>query len=183
MILAFMPARSLLLAAACANALCAATLASAVEAADPPAQSLEIEGMTFVASAGLENDAIVEAEHATFARTDRVARLTRVHARVGKAAGAESASAGGLELECERGHFDVASGDLTAEGNVRGVTADGRRFETEHLVYRRATGRVSTRSPVVIRDAFGTARGVGFEYWIRENRFRLIGGASVEQGS
>jgi hypothetical protein len=34
----------------------------------------------------------------------------------------------------------------------------------------------------VIRDAFGTLRGAGFEYWVRENRFRLIGGASVVQG-
>jgi LPS export ABC transporter protein LptC len=124
----------------------------------------------------------VEAERASFGRTDRVARLTTVHARVGKAAGAKASGAGGLELECERGSFDVASGDLTAEGNVRGVTADGRRFETQRLVYSRATGRVSTRAPVVIRDAFGTARGAGFEYWVRENRFRLIGGASVEQG-
>jgi LPS export ABC transporter protein LptC len=82
----------------------------------------------------------------------------------------------------ERGSFDLGSGDLSAEGNVRGVTADGRHFETEHVVYRRETGRVSTRSPVVIKDEFGTIRGAGFEYWVRENRFRLIGGASVEQG-
>lgn len=183
MILASMPARSLRLAAVFAIPLCAAAFVSAAEASGPVADALEIEGMTFVASAGQENDAIVEAERASFERSDRVARLTRVHARVGKAAGAATASAGGLDLQCERGSFDLASGDLTAEGNVRGVTEDGRRFETQHLVYRRSTGRVSTRSPVVIRDAFGTARGAGFEYWIRENRFRLIGGASVEQGS
>jgi LPS export ABC transporter protein LptC len=183
MILASMLARSLRFAAAFAIPLCAASLASAGEAVDSLADALEIEGMTFVASADQANDAIVEAERASFERKDRVARLTGVHARVGKAAGSATASAGGLELECERGRFDLASGDLTAEGNVRGVTEDGRRFETQHLVYRRATGRVSTRSPVVIRDAFGTARGAGFEYWIRENRFRLIGGASVEQDS
>jgi LPS export ABC transporter protein LptC len=183
MILASMRARSWRFVAAFTLPLCVASFASAAEPADLVADVLEIEGMTFVASAGQENEAIVEAEHASFLRTDRVARLIRVHARVGKAAGAETSTAGGFELECERGHFDVASGDLTAEGNVRGVTEDGRRFETQQLVYRRATGRVSTRSPVVIRDAFGTARGAGFEYWIRENRFRLIGGASVEQGS
>jgi LPS export ABC transporter protein LptC len=183
MILAFMLARALRLAATWAIVLSGAAFPSAAEAPDPAEQSLEIEGMTFVASAGPENDAIVEAERASFGRIERVAHLRTVHARVGKAAGAATSSAGGLELECERGRFDLASGDLTAEGNVRGVTEDGRRFETQQLVYRRSTGRVSTRSPVVIRDGFGTARGAGFEYWIRENRFRLIGGASVEQGS
>ena len=181
MILASMWTRPARFAAAFAIPLCAASLVSAGEADDPLADALEIEGMTFVASAGPQNDAIVEAEQATFGRTDRVARLSRVRARVGKAAGAAAPSAGGLELECERGVFDLASGDLTAEGRVHGVTEDGRRFETERLVYRRATGRVSTRSPVVIHDGFGTARGAGFEYWVRENRFRLIGGASVEQ--
>ena len=181
MILASMWTRPARFVAACVIPLCAASFAGADQGDDALADALEIEGMTFVASAGPQNDAIVEAEQANFGRTDRVARLSRVRARVGKAAGAATRSEGGLELQCERGVFDLASGDLTAEGTVRGVTEDGRRFETERLVYRRATGRVSTRSPVVIHDGFGTARGAGFEYWVRENRFRLIGGASVEQ--
>ena len=50
------------------------------------------------------------------------------------------------------------------------------------MIYKRSTGRVSTVVPVVIHDGFGTIRGAGFEYWVKENRFRLIGGASVEQG-
>jgi len=182
MILAFMLPVSLRLAAALALPLCVASLVAANESSDAVADTLELEGMRFVASTGSANDAIVEAERARFARSTRVAHMSQVHARVGKAAGAATSSAGGVELECERGRFDLASGDLTAEGNVRGVTEDGRRFETQRLVYQRSTGRVSSRSPVVIRDAFGTARGAGFEYWVRENRFRLIGGASVEQG-
>src|SRR5262245_48348570 len=181
MILAFMPIRSARFAVAFALPLCLASFARADDAPDPLADALSLEGMTFVASAGAQNDAIIEAGRAVFGRSERVARLNRVHARVGKAAGAESQTAGGLELECDRGDYDLASGDLTAEGAVRGVTEDGRRFETERLVYRRATGRVSSRSPVVIHDSFGTARGTGFEYFVRENRFRLIGGASVEQ--
>jgi LPS export ABC transporter protein LptC len=182
MILAFMPARALRIAVAFAVPLALAQLATGAEGPEPFEADLTVEGMTFVASAGSQNDAIVEAGSASLGRSDRVARLTAVHARVGKAAGATSESLGGLELHCERGSFDLESGDLTAEGNVRGVTADGRRFETQRVVYRRATGRVSTQSPVVIRDGFGTIRGAGFEYWVRENRFRLIGGASVEQG-
>lgn len=181
MILAFMPVRPCL--AALALALSVAQSAAFAGESDPLAADLAVEGMTFVASEGSRSDAIVEAERASLGRSERVARLSEVHARVGKAAGSSAAGEGGLELRCERGSFDLASGDLTAEGNVSGTTADGRRFETQRLVYRRATGRVTTRSPVVIHDAFGTIRGAGFEYWVRENRFRLVGGASVEQGS
>lgn len=184
MILAFMPLRAPRIAAAFAFALPLAIGAAALAAGGPtPLEAdLRVDGMTFVSSAGSESDAIVEAGSASLGRADRVAHLTTVHARVGKAAGATTSALGGLELHCDRGSFDLDSGDLSAEGNVRGVTADGRRFETQHVVYKRETGRVSTRSPVVIKDAFGTIRGAGFEYWVRENRFRLIGGASVEQG-
>jgi opacity protein-like surface antigen len=183
MILAFMPMRALLIAVALALPFGSAALAADAEGPELPEADLRVEGMVFVSSDGAQNDAIVEAGSASMGREDRVAQLAVVHARVGKAAGATTeTSLGGLELHCDRGSFDLGSGDLSAEGNVRGVTADGRRFETEHVVYRRETGRVSTRSPVVIKDAFGTIRGAGFEYWVRENRFRLIGGASVEQG-
>jgi LPS export ABC transporter protein LptC len=182
MILAFMPFRALTLLAAFALPLCLAQNPAAAEATDALEADLSVEGMTFVSSAGSQNDAIVEAARASLGRADRVAHLSAVHARVGKAAGATRGTLGGLELHCDRGSFDLDSGDLSAEGNVRGVTADGRHFETQHVVYTRATGRVSSRAPVLIRDAFGTIRGAGFEYWVRENRFRLIGGASVEQG-
>jgi LPS export ABC transporter protein LptC len=180
MILAFMPRRLLQLAAF--GCLLLATSLPA-RAADPEIDAmadLEVEGMTYVASAGARNEVIVEAGRGRLGRGEQVARLEDVHARVGSFASA--GEAGGLELRCDRGSFDLERGDLTAEGDVQGKTADGRRFQTERLVYRRDTGRVTTRAPVVIRDAFGTLRGAGFEYWVRENRFRLIGGASVVQG-
>lgn len=207
MILAFMPARACRLVLTLVLLLCAGAAAPARDseeareagsdaageeigaggvegdAREALVDTLRLEGMRFVASNGPANDAIVEADRARFVRSARVAHMSGVRARVGKAAGSGATSRGGVELECERARFDLASGDLTAEGNVRGVTEDGRRFETQRLIYQRATGRVSTRSPVVIRDGFGTARGSGFEYFVRQNRFRLIGGASVERGS
>jgi LPS export ABC transporter protein LptC len=182
MILAFMPTRALFLALAFVLPLCAAGAAGAADGPGALDADLTVDGMTFVSSAGSHNDAIVEAARAQVGRADRKAHLSDVHARVGKAAGARTGTEGGLELRCERASFDLDTGDLTAEGNVTGVTADGRRFETERVIYKRDSGRVSTQAPVVIRDAFGTIRGAGFEYWVRENRFRLIGGASVEQG-
>ncbi len=177
MIFAFMPYRPVALVAL----LCGAGLSGAALAAgDPVPAELSVVGMTYVASNGARNEVIVEAERAEIGRGERVAHLQDVHARVGSFAAA-GAPEGGLELRCERGSFDLDAGDLTAEGKVRGTTADGRRFETERLRYRRATGRVTTEAPVVIRDGFGTLRGAGFEYWVKENRFRLIGGASVVQ--
>lgn len=161
--------------------ICWVGLSGAAHAAgDLAPAELSVVGMTYVSSNGARNEVIVEAERARIGRGERVAHLDNVHARVGSFAAAGSPE-GGLELRCDRGSFDLDAGDLTAEGKVRGTTADGRRFETEHLVYRRDTGRVTTQSPVVIRDGFGTLRGAGFEYWVRENRFRLIGGASVVQ--
>lgn len=177
-----MPFRALILLAVFSLPLSLARGAAGTEAAEALEADLSVEGMTFVSSAGSQNDAVVEAGRASLGRADRVAHLSAVHARVGKAAGATRGTLGGLELHCDRGTFDLDSGDLSAEGNVRGVTADGRQFETQHVVYHRETGRVSSRAPVLIRDAFGTIRGEGFEYWVRQNRFRLIGGASVEQG-
>lgn len=149
-------------------------------AGDLAPAELSVVGMTYVASEGARNEVVVEAGRARIGPGERIAHLDDVHARVGTFA-APGSPEGGLELRCDKGSFDLEGGDLTAEGNVRGRTADGRRFETEHLVYRRETGRVTTETPVVIRDGFGTLRGAGFEYWVRENRFRLLGGASVVQ--
>ena len=88
MILAFMPLRALRILAAFALPLCLAQLAGAADGPDPLEADLTVEGMTFVASAGSQNDAIVEAGRASLGRADRVAHLSAVHARVGKAAGA-----------------------------------------------------------------------------------------------
>jgi LPS export ABC transporter protein LptC len=181
MILASMPRRLAQLASIGCVLLAAGPPARAAEPEPALAAELSVEGMTYVASTGARNDVIVEAGRARLGRGEQLAQLEEVHARVGSFAAA-GGKAGGVELRCARGSFDLERGDLTAEGDVQGTTADGRRFQTERLVYRRDTGRVTTRAPVVIRDAFGTLRGAGFEYWVRENRFRLIGGASVVQG-
>jgi LPS export ABC transporter protein LptC len=181
MIFASMPRLTWNCRAALFALLCGAGLSGAAHAAgDAGPADLSVVGMTYVASEGARNEVIVEAEKAGIGRGEQVAQLEGIHARVGSFA-SPGAPDGGLELRCERGSFDLEAGDLTAEGKVRGTTADGRRFETERLIYRRATGRVTTEAPVVIRDGFGTLRGAGFEYWVRENRFRLIGGASVVQ--
>jgi len=183
MILAFMPARAIAVALLCGLLVSPGVPVRAEEEApDLGGSELSVEGMTYVGSTGAHNEVVVEAERARLGRGEGVAHLEEVHARIGSFAADASAgtNAGGLELRCDRGSFDLEKGDLDARGNVRGRTADGRRFETESLVYDRASARVTTRAPVVIHDDFGTLRGAGFEYFVRENRFRLTSGATVK---
>ena len=135
------------------------------EAASP---ALELGAMTFVASLGTENEVVLEAEHARVQTGEKLAHLQTVHLLL-----APDRDVPGLDMECERGTVDIETSDFDAEGNVRGITGDGRRFRTERLRYTHAQGLVSTNSSVVIRDDTGTYRGGGFRYYVRENRFQL----------
>jgi LPS export ABC transporter protein LptC len=141
--------------------------------------TLELGGMTYVASAGTANEMVIAADHATIHPDAERADLRDMHATIAPAA-AEGRS-GGLDMTCDRGTFELATGDFVAEGDVRGVTGDGRRFRTTRLRYHHDEGLVVADVPVEIRDAAGRYRGGGFRYWVRENRFRLSGGATVVQ--
>lgn len=139
--------------------------------------TLELGGMTYVASAGAANEMVIDAEHATVHPDTEVAELRTMHAVIAPA----EEGGGGLDMTCDRGTFELGSGDFVAEGDVRGVTGDGRRFRTTRLRYHHDEGLAVAEVPVEIRDAAGTYRGGGFRYWVRENRFVLSGGATVEQ--
>jgi len=139
--------------------------------------TLELGGMTYVASAGAANEMVIDAEHATVHPDTEVAELRTMHAVIAPV----EEGGGGLDMTCDRGTFQLGSGDFVAEGDVRGVTGDGRRFRTTRLRYHHDEGLVVAEVPVRIRDAAGTYRGGGFRYWVRENRFRLSGGATVVQ--
>jgi LPS export ABC transporter protein LptC len=145
--------------------------------------NLILSGMTYVASEGATNELVLDADRARLPSPGDQAHLEGVRARFGSKApgGASTDASGGLDLVCDVGVFDLESRDFIAEGNVRGTTADGRRFRTDGLRYNHEEGRVSTERPVVIRDEAGTYRGGGFDYYVREDRFRLRGGARVEQ--
>jgi len=144
---------------------------------------LVLTGMTYVASEGSTNELVLDADRANLPSPGDQAHLEGVRARFGSKApgGAASDASGGLDLVCDVGVFDLESRDFIAEGNVRGTTADGRRFRTDGLRYSHEEGRVSTDRPVVIRDDAGTYSGGGFDYYVREDRFRLRGGARVVQ--
>jgi LPS export ABC transporter protein LptC len=154
-------------------ALGCASVASAQGAASP---SIELEDMTFVASLEGENEVVLVAEHARVETLEKVAHLETVHALLASGGGTPA-----LDMRCERGTIQIESSDFDAEGDVRGITGDGRRFRTQRLRYTHGSGLVSTDSPVQIRDETGTYRGGGFRYYIRENRFQLRGAATVVQ--
>lgn len=147
--------------------------APAAERAEPV---LRLSGMTYVSSRGDANEIVLDAAHARFLPERETALLDDVHFLLDAPAGE-----GSVDMTCDSGTFRLGSGDFVAEGDVRGVTGDGRRFRTARLVYRHGEGVVSTDHPVEIRDETGTYRGGGFRYHVSENRFRLLGGATVVQ--
>jgi hypothetical protein len=152
-----------------------------VVAETPPAAGLTLDGMSYVLSRGEAVDLVVEAHRAeVLPRTGRVT-LAGVRARIASSPGA-GPEAGALELVCERGELNLEAQEFVALGRVAARTPGGRLLQTERLRYRHARGVVSSDAPVALSDESGDYRGGGFEYWVREDRFRLTGGARIVQG-
>ena len=85
-------------------------------------------------------------------------------------------------MRCDRGTLDFDTNNFHAVGNVRGRTDDGRRFATEWVKYDDEKRLLFTQESVVMREDSGAVyRGGGFEYYVSEQRFRLIGGAELIQ--
>ena len=144
------PASRIVAAAFAAVALCAAARAES--------PVFEVTGMTFVASRESDNEVVVRAEHAVFDPDTRTAKLDQVHAQVNKSEGGVS-----FEMSCDHAELDVDTSDFVAEGNVRGTTADGRRFSGNQVSYDNDKGRLFTATPVLIEEASGIFfRGGGF---------------------
>ena len=152
----------------------------AAHAQIPAPAELTLTGMTYASSRGDANEVVVEAAQARVLLGEERVDLEGVSARLGSL---EDAHAGGMELACERGVLILGDRSFRGEGAVVGRTADGREFRTERMDYRHDRGLASSDDSVWIRDAAGSYRGGGFRYWVRENRFRLLGGAAVVQGA
>ncbi|MCG8590594.1 MAG: LPS export ABC transporter periplasmic protein LptC, partial [Proteobacteria bacterium] len=138
-------------------------------------EPLDVEGMTFVSTRDDRPEVVLRAREAQFQPDTDRATLQQVRALVT----AEDESS--FEVTCDRGELNLETNDFVAEGNVVGQTASGRQFRTERVEYDHARGLLHTNVPVVIEEATGTYEGGGFEYHVREDRFRLLGGARVIQ--
>lgn len=147
------------------------------EAEDGPFQQFELFPMTYVGSRGEQNDVVLQADYARYEPAQHQILLEGVNATM-----IDEDGKVGFELQSERGTIDLADSSFLAEGSVRGRTADGRRLETERMAYHQERGVVYSDTSVRIRERNMSYRGRrGFEYRVRDGRFRLIGGASIEQ--
>jgi len=139
-------------------------------------QPLEVEQMTFVASRGPTRELVLRARHARIDTERERVFLDDVHALV------ESGSnAGRFEIRCDSGELDLATNDFEASGNVRGQTDGDREFTAPWVKYDHGRGLLFTNAPVLISEDTISYRGGGLQYFVRERRFRLLGGASVVQ--
>lgn len=161
-------------------AIVAAATASSARAPDfhwldgDPGQIVNVQGMTFVASEGSENEIVVRAERARFYPSRQVADLERVRVTVAPGPGRT-----GFEMHCDGGRLNLATQSFVAEGGVSGTIEGDRRFEAHWVAYDQEKRVLYTDEPVVIVDRAGSYRGGGFRYFVDEQRFRLEGGASI----
>ena len=137
---------------------------------------MRLSKMTFLASSENVTEVRVEADSGVIDEVRNKAHLTTVHAELAGADGKPS-----LELTCERGELDLATNDLVATGDVRGLLADGRRFVGPSLRYDRAKGIAFTDQPVEVIEDGRVLSGGGFRYYVRDRRLRFTGGARVEE--
>ena len=141
------------------------------------ASALRLGGMTFVTSHGRQNDVVLKAERVFLPPLSNVAQLEVVEVVMRN----PDARRESFQMTCDRGDLVLASSDFRAEGNVEGVTGDGRRFYTTWVEYDSRKGIVSTRAKVRILDGVHTLLGRGFRYNVQDGRFVLTGGATLLQ--
>lgn len=152
-------------------------LGPAASAQNPPAATLRLGTVTFVATRDDQNEMVLSAQTANMPAGMEVAKLVDVHVQMQNPGGTHNA----FEMTCDRGDLQLKSSDFHAEGNVEGRMADGRRIYTPSLDYDSDTGMVTSNAPVRIREGDHTMRGHGFEYNVRDGHFVLRGGASIVQ--
>lgn len=139
-------------------------------------QVLHVKGMTFVASEGSANEILLRAETAQFYPEREVADLVDVDVEVAPGSGRL-----GFQMRCDEGRLNLATQDFVAEGHVVGTIEGDRQFEALWVAYDEELGVLYTDDPVLIVDRDGRYQGGGFRYFVKEERFRLEGGATVVQ--
>jgi LPS export ABC transporter protein LptC len=151
------------------------TLAASASAEQAPV--LDIEGMRFTTSEGGVNELVLESDSARFDTARQLAFLQTVRARV-----APTGEHEGFAMTCDRGVLDLRTNDFRFRGNVVGRTDDGRRFAARWVRYTNEDDLLYTDDSVLITETSGTSyRGGGFRYYVKERRFRLLGGATLVQ--
>lgn len=184
-------ARRLALAACVAGSLFAAVapvhvargtdVASATRVFQNLDAELRITGMTFVGSRNDVSEFVLRAERAIFKPETNLAELEQMEVTSTDGTDASDARQS-FGVRCDRGELNVETSDFLAEGEVRGTTGDGRRYQAPWVRYNHEQQLLYTDAPVQMQDDTGSFRGDGFRYYVKERRFRLLGNVSLVQG-
>jgi LPS export ABC transporter protein LptC len=151
-------------------------VACCIGAAGVASAQLHLSGMTFVGSRGSVSELVLHSDTAVFHPETDIAELEVVTAIVTQAEKGQS-----FEMTCDRATLNVETNDFVAEGNVRGVTADGQHYSAPTVEYHHESGILSSEERVVLVDDSGSFEGDGFRYHVRDRRFRLLGNVRVVQ--
>jgi LPS export ABC transporter protein LptC len=162
--------------ARCGLALCALALLGADAPERRFAAHVRVSGMTFVGSRGADSELVLHAQRAELSPETNIAVLDEVHLTASDAGERRS-----FDVRCDRGELDVETNDFLAEGNVRGTTGEGQRYQTTWVRYDHKRGLLFTDAPVALEDRTGSLRGDGFRYDTRKRSFKLLGNVSVVQ--
>jgi LPS export ABC transporter protein LptC len=165
-------------AAALSLALVAALIVAPLPArAAAEATSLEVKGMIFVGSRAGVREVVLRSKTARLQPEKQLAELEDVSAVVAE----DDASARSFTMNCKRVELDITRSDFTADGDVRGETAEGQQYSAPWVKYVHDQGLLYTDAPVEMNDRHGSFRGNGFRYHVHERRFELLGNVRVEQ--
>jgi len=141
------------------------------------ATSLEVQKMVFVGSRAGVREVVLRSKTARLHPEIQRAELEDVSATVTE----DETGRRSFTMNCDRVDLDIARSDFTADGNVRGETADGQHYSAPWVKYVHEQGLLYTDEPVVMTDRHGSFRGNGFRYHVHERRFELLGNVRVEQ--
>jgi LPS export ABC transporter protein LptC len=142
-----------------------------------PAQlELHVTGMTFVSSRGSVSELVLVAERAELRPETNLAVLDVVHVSA-----TDPEQARSFDMRCKRGELDVETNDFLAEGDVRGSTGEGQRYQTDWVRYDHSRGLLYTDAPVAMEDGSGSFHGDGFRYDTRKRSPGLLSNVSVVQ--
>lgn len=142
---------------------------------------LRITGMTFVGSRNEVSEFVLRAERAIFKPETNLAELEQMEVTSTDGSDATDVQRS-FDVRCNRGELNVETSDFLAEGDVRGTTGDGRRYQAPWVRYNHEQQLLYTDAPVSMQDETGSFRGDGFRYYVKERRFRLLGNVSLVHG-
>lgn len=137
---------------------------------------LRAVGTTYVGNRGEASELVLESRFAKFYPSRDFADLSEV-----RAVFTDDADGENFVMTCDRAELNVETNDFRAEGQVRGTTSSGQRYSVPWVEYDHASGLLHSDAPVVMVDDTGTFRGVGFDYWVDDRSFKLLGAVSVVQ--